>query len=59
MVKFGLWVAAGALLVGAAGFGADAALSTEGWWFWGLCAGAIGGALFNYAGEQVEAKGKG
>ena len=57
MVKFPLRVVAGALVIGAVGFAADALLGIEGWWFWGICAGAIAGALFSYADEQGEAQG--
>ena len=55
-VKFPLRVVAGALLIGAVGFAADIVLGIEGWWFWGICAGAIAGALASYADEQGEAR---
>lgn len=57
MVKFALRVVAGALMIGAVGVAADALLGIEGWWFWGICAGAIAGAVASYADEKGEAPG--
>ena len=54
--KFPLRVVAGALLAGALGFAADVVFGIEGWWFWGICAGSIGGALASYADEKDEVR---
>lgn len=55
-MRFALQVIVGALLAGAAGLVADAVLGIMGWWLWGICAGAIAGALASYVREGVESR---